>query len=205
MLGKWGTGKSTVKGLYLDGLRNDEKKSGEGAKRRDRIYPVTFNAWKYAGESEIRKSLFRHIFLQIGGTNDEADRNLFKTVASTEYRKKSFNEIWAEFLDQYAVGLAVVGLFVLLFVIIVVLLIWMASAFGVHNTFTSLGSLVTSGGVVSWLAQKFFSNLPVLSARTPVLVLPSPTAGAAPPAHDPPPPPRPPPPPTPPPPGGAPV
>lgn len=46
----------------------------------------------------------------------------------------------------------------------------MASAFGVHNTFTSLGSLVTSGGVVSWLAQKFFSNLPVLSARTPVQI-----------------------------------
>ena len=93
LLGRWGTGKSTVKGLYLDGLHNDEKKNGEGGKRRDRIYPITFNAWKYAGESEIRKSLFRHIFLQIGGTHDEADRNLRKTVASTEYQKKPLNEI----------------------------------------------------------------------------------------------------------------
>ena len=100
LLGKWGTGKSTVKGLYLDGLCNDEKKNGQGIKRRDRIYPVTFNAWKYAGESEIRKSLFRHIFLQIGGTHDEADQNLFKTVASTKYKKKPFKEIWAEFVDR---------------------------------------------------------------------------------------------------------
>lgn len=172
LLGKWGTGKSTVKGLYLDHLRNDEKKNGQGIKRRDHICPITFNAWKYAGESEIRKSLFRHIFLQIGGTHDEADRHLFKTVASTEYQKKPFKEMWTEFVDQYALGLVIVGLFVLLFVILLALMAW---AFGLTHPITASVGLLTSAGIVSLLAQKFFSNLTILSARTPIQITASPS------------------------------
>ena len=165
LLGKWGTGKSTVKGLYLDHLKNDETNSGDGVKRRDRVYTITFNAWKYGGETDIRKSLFRHIFLKIGGTQEEADQNLFKTVASTEFQRKPFSEIWAEFVDQYALGLLIVGLFAVLFFILVALLAWV---FGFNDPFTTSTSLLASAGVVALLAQKFFSNLPILSARKPV-------------------------------------
>ena len=122
LLGKWGTGKSTIKGLYLHHLKNDEINAGDGVKRRDRVHTVTFNAWKYGGETDIRKSLFRHIFLEIGGTHEEADRNLFKTVASTEFQRKPLREIWAEFVDRYALGLLIVGLFAVLFFILVALL-----------------------------------------------------------------------------------
>lgn len=167
LLGKWGTGKSTVKGLYLDRLRDDDRRNGEGIRRRDRVYPVTFNAWKYAGESEIRKSLLRHIFLQIGGTHDEADWNLFKTVASTVYQKKPFKEIWAEFVDQYALGLLIVGLFGVLFVVLLIMLGWLLDF---DDPVTAAVGLVTSGSIVSLLAQKFFSNLTILSARTPVQI-----------------------------------
>lgn len=167
LLGKWGTGKSTVKRLYLDGLRNDEKVNDQGTKRRDRTTPITFNAWKYAGESEIRKSLLRHIFIQIGGAHNEADRNLFKTVSSTEYRNRTFRDMAAEFLDQYAIGLLIVVLFGLLFAILVALMAWVI---GLDDPISSSVGLLSSAGIVALLAQKFFSHLTILSARTPLQV-----------------------------------
>lgn len=165
LLGKWGTGKSTVKGLYLDHLRTDEKTNGAGVKRRDRINTITFNAWKYGGETDIRKSLFRHIFLEIGGTHEEADRHLFKTVSSTESQRKPFKKIWAEFVDQYVLGLLVVGVFVVLFVTLLALMAW---GFGLNDPLTAAASLLASSGIIGVLAQKYFSSLPTLSARTPV-------------------------------------
>lgn len=165
LLGKWGTGKSTVKGLYLDHLRTDEKTNGASVKRRDRIHTITFNAWKYGGETDIRKSLFRHIFLEIGGTHEEADRHLFKTVSSTESQRKSFKEIWAEFVDQYVLGLLVVGVFAVLFVALLVLMAW---GFGFDDPTTAAASLFASSGIIWVLAKKYFSSLPILSARAPV-------------------------------------
>lgn len=172
LLGKWGTGKSTVKGLYLNHLHNDETKDSDGVKRRDRIYTITFNAWKYGGENDIRKSLFRHIFLEIGGTHDEADRHLFKTVASTEFQKKPIKEIFAEFVDQYAFGLLIVVLFGILFFVLSVFLAW---AIGIEDPLTSSAAILASAGVVTVLAQKFFSSLTVLSARAPVQIISQPS------------------------------
>jgi hypothetical protein len=172
LLGKWGTGKSTVKGLYLDDLRGDEKKNGAGVKRRDRIHTITFNAWKYGGETDIRKSLFRHIFLQIDGTRDEADRHLFKTVSSTEFQRKPFKAIWAEFVDQYVLGLLVVGVFAGFFVILLALMAW---GFGFDDPVTAAASLLTSSGIIWVLAQKYFSNLSILSSRSPLHITSSPS------------------------------
>ncbi len=164
LLGKWGTGKSTVKEIYLHDLKNDEIKNGDGIKRRDRVYTITFNAWKYGGETDIRKSLFRHIFLNIGGKHEEVDRYLFKTVKSTEFQKKSFSEICTEFTDHVP-GLLIVGFFVLLFSALVTLMAW---AFGYEDPITASVALVSSAGIVALLVQKFFSNLMLLSARKPM-------------------------------------
>ncbi|MBS9405435.1 hypothetical protein KG088_17650 [Halomonas sp. TRM85114] len=166
LLGKWGTGKSTVKGLYLEHLSGDEKKNGVGIKRWNRIYTITFNAWKYGGEIDIRKSLFRHIFLQIGGTHEEADRHLFKTISSTESQRKPFREIWSEFIDQYVLGLLLVGAFAGLFVALLTLIAW---GFGfVDDPLITSASIASSSGIVGVLAWKYFSILPTISSRTPV-------------------------------------
>lgn len=165
LLGKWGTGKSTIKELYLHHLLNDETKNGDGVKRRNCVHTITFNAWKYGGETDIRKSLFRHIFLEIGGTHEEADRNLLKTVSSTEFQRKPPREIWDEFLDRYALGLLVVGVFATLFFLLVAVLLWV---FGFDDPITTSVSLGASAGVMALLAQKYFSNLPILSVRKPV-------------------------------------
>lgn len=172
LLGKWGTGKSTVKGLYVNHLHDDETKNGDGIKRRDRIHTITFNAWKYGGEADIRKSLFRHIFLQIDGTHEEADRHLFKTISSTEFQRRPFKEIWAEFIDQYVLGLLIVGAFTGLFVVLLALMAWW---FGFDDPITASVSLAASSGVVGVLALKYFSNLPIFSARTPVHITSSPS------------------------------
>lgn len=172
LLGKWGTGKSTVKSLYLDHLRTDETTNGAKVKRRDGIHTITFNAWKYGGETDIRKSLFRHIFLEIGGTPEEADRHLFKTVSSTESQRKPFKEIWAEFVDQYVLGLLVVSVFAALFVTILALMAW---GFGFDDPVTAAASLIASSGIIWVLAQKYFSSLPILSSRTPVNITSTPS------------------------------
>ena len=172
LLGKWGTGKSTIKELYLHHLSNDETKNGGGVKRRDCVHTITFNAWKYGGESDIRKSLFRHIFLEIGGTHEEADRNLFKTVSSTDFQKNTFNEIWVEFLDKYALGLLVVGVLAALFLLLVAVLLW---GFGFDDPITNSVSLAASAGIMALLSQKYFSNIPILSMRKPVHVISPPS------------------------------
>ncbi|MCE8005138.1 KAP family P-loop NTPase fold protein [Billgrantia ethanolica] len=172
LLGKWGTGKSTVKRLYLSDLQDDETRSVDGVPRRDRIYPITFNAWKYGGESDIRKSLFRHIFLEIGGTHEEADKQLLKTIVSTESRRKPLNELWAEFIDHYAVGLLVVAGFGFLFFVLVTLMGWV---FGFDDPISKSVSIFSSAGLVGLLAYKFFTNLPILSARIPIQVTSNPS------------------------------
>ena len=167
LLGKWGTGKSTIKELYLHHLSNDETKNGGGVKRRNCVHAITFNAWKYGGESDIRKSLFRHIFLEIGGTHEEVDRNLFKTVSSTAFQRNTLNEIWAEFLDKYALGLLVVGVLAALFVLLIAVLFW---SFGFDDPITKSVSVAASAGIIALLSQKYFSNLPILSMLKPVHV-----------------------------------
>jgi hypothetical protein len=49
LLGPWGTGKSTIKELYLSDLQNDGS-GNRGDRRRDRVHAITFNAWRYGGE-----------------------------------------------------------------------------------------------------------------------------------------------------------
>ena len=164
LLGKWGTGKSTVKEIYLHDLKNDETKKEGDIKRRDLIYTITFNAWKYGGEADIRKSLFRHIFLQIDGTRAEADRHLFKTVESSESQRKSCGEIWAEITD-HAVGLFIAVFFVFLFFVLTILT---KSVFGSGDLYAILASLLSSAGIVGLLIHNFFSNLAGLSMRKPV-------------------------------------
>ena len=167
LLGKWGTGKSTIKELYLHHLSNDETKNGIGIKRRNCVHTITFNAWKYGGESDIRKSLFRHIFLAIGGTHEEADRNLFKTVSSTDFQRNTVKVILCEFLDKYVLGLMVVGILAAMFVLLVAVLLWILD---IDDSITKSVNVVASAGIMALLCQKYFSSLPILSMRKPVHV-----------------------------------
>lgn len=79
LLGSWGTGKSTIKELYLDSLASDSR-GANGKKRRNRFRPITFNAWRYGADEDIKRALLRHVFIQLGGDDLELRQKLYQQV-----------------------------------------------------------------------------------------------------------------------------
>jgi predicted KAP-like P-loop ATPase len=45
LLGKWGTGKSSIKEMYLQSRRDDRTKNKKGKIRSERFHTISFNAW----------------------------------------------------------------------------------------------------------------------------------------------------------------
>lgn len=101
LLGPWGTGKSTIKELYLDDLRSD-KTGKRGARRQDRIHAISFNAWRYGGESDIKRALLRDAFLELGGNEAALRRQLYQQVSRTAQRKRQWKDWAGEAFGQIA-------------------------------------------------------------------------------------------------------
>lgn len=134
LLGSWGIGKSTIKKLYLTSLEQD-------VHRRHRIRCITFNAWRYGG-GDIKRALLRHVWLELGGDEQQLLDALFSRLVWHESRIKSFREILRDLAVQ--VGLA---FFPLLLWLALCVLTW-------YYTRAELFSLVTS--VVSGLLLRYF-------------------------------------------------
>lgn len=87
LLGKWGVGKSSIKGIC-------KKKLGENSKN---VYCIDFNAWKYGG-SGIKKALLREIYLKINGTDeaikDQFSRHITKQVMELCDNQELRKNIW---------------------------------------------------------------------------------------------------------------
>lgn len=101
LLGSWGTGKSTIKQLYVKSLESDSS-GPKGKRRRDRIRPVTFNAWKYGGDEDIKRALLRHVFIQLGGSEEELRRSLYQQVAESAQVRRNLGEWLKEAVLQNA-------------------------------------------------------------------------------------------------------
>jgi hypothetical protein len=80
LLGSWGTGKSSIKSLYCKGLETDNSKDDEKCTRRERYKEITFNAWSYGGNANIKRALLRHVFLELGGTDQSYNDNVLNTI-----------------------------------------------------------------------------------------------------------------------------
>ena len=50
LLGQWGTGKSTIRSLYLGNLADAASRDVRGRTRLDKVFSVSFNAWRFGGE-----------------------------------------------------------------------------------------------------------------------------------------------------------
>jgi KAP family P-loop domain len=100
LLGKWGTGKSSIKSLYLDGLNQDRRKDPCGLFRSQKIRAITFNAWRFGGEN-IRRALLRHVYLELGGDEATLMDTLFNQVQKPTQVPKSWKEIWREVYDKW--------------------------------------------------------------------------------------------------------
>lgn len=100
LLGKWGTGKSSVKAVYMSALADDRSKAPDGTRRADRFHAITFNAWRFGGEN-IKRALLRHVYLELGGEKRDIRDELFHNVTRTTRESRSWSEIWQEARDRF--------------------------------------------------------------------------------------------------------
>lgn len=95
LLGGWGTGKSSIKEMYMAELRNDATKH-QGARRSEKIQCITFNAWRFGGrDQDIKRALLRHVFLELGGHEENLQDRLFRQISHvTEQPKPTLKYFW---------------------------------------------------------------------------------------------------------------
>ncbi|PQO27610.1 NTPase KAP [Blastopirellula marina] len=158
LLGKWGSGKSSIKSIYLATLKD---RGGNG-----RIFPVTFNAWRYGGEN-LKRALLRHVYLEVGGDRGALNDALFNALQETVKKPLNWGEVWAEFYERVVwpcIQLVIVAL------VIAVAGSYIAQAFSLDNPWTSASVM----GGITVLGWKLIELLPKLNktllARTTPLV-----------------------------------
>ncbi|QLG88029.1 NTPase KAP [Chitinibacter bivalviorum] len=119
LLGGWGTGKSSIKELYTANLRDDASRTNK-LTRKDRYHCITFNAWRFGGkDQDIKRALLRHVFLELGGSEESLQDKLFHQFSEVKETPKSVRQLTRELLRAWmipmlALTLAVIGLFLLL-------------------------------------------------------------------------------------------
>jgi hypothetical protein len=124
LLGGWGTGKSTIKDLYIGALHNDSRKDSSRRTRSDRIHTITFNAWRFGGrEQDIKRALLRHVYLELGGDEDNLQDRLFRQITESRNEEKGWCRYTLEVLKAWAMPIPafIVSLLLLLLVLFIAL------------------------------------------------------------------------------------
>lgn len=164
LLGPWGTGKSSIKALYRSELESD--KSGTvGNRRADRIHVITFNAWRFGGEQDLKRSLLREAFKQLGGDETTLRRALFEQVNKVTHERRTFRDWFGESFAQL-IGAACILILILLAAVLVT---W------IYVQFTGLTSQYPLGAVfiaAIGLAAWFGKTIVDLRVRSPAWYLP---------------------------------
>ncbi|MGV2291890.1 P-loop NTPase fold protein [Trinickia sp. YCB016] len=121
LLGGWGTGKSSIKEMYMAELRNDATKH-QGARRSEKIQCITFNAWRFGGrDQDIKRALLRHVFLELGGHEENLQDRLFRQISHvTEQPKPTLKYFW-ETLRSWMLPIPAVLVVMAAFIIILAL------------------------------------------------------------------------------------
>ena len=102
LLGDWGTGKSSIKELYLNELKNDLYKDNNGLKRSEKIHTITYNAWRYGGkDQDVKRTLLRHVFLELGGDEEKLKDRLYNQVNITQAKQKDLWSLTKEYLYSW--------------------------------------------------------------------------------------------------------
>lgn len=113
-----GTGKSTIKELYLSGLKDDMSKDGKGRTRAKRIRLIIFNAWRFGGEN-IKRALLRQVFLALGGDESHLTNALFRQIQRAVTEKRSWRAILRDAADKWVWSLPqVVFVYLLIFLLL---------------------------------------------------------------------------------------
>lgn len=154
LLGPWGTGKSTIKSLYLKDLQDDATTSSRGKKRSQRIKALTFNAWRYGGSSDIKRALLRHVFLELGGSDQTLKDELYNQIKSTFLKQRTWKDIWFEVYEKGVWNLIPVVVFlIILFSMVLITKFWL----GVNDP-TALGIISLSFSLAGAFVTKYLGD-----------------------------------------------
>ncbi|MDF9408524.1 MAG: KAP family P-loop domain protein [Pelotomaculum sp. PtaB.Bin013] len=125
LLGKWGTGKSSIKSLYLSSLKDDSK-------RVEKIHTITFNAWRCGGE-DIKRALLRNVFLNIGGDELQLKDALFHQIEKTLTEKRKWKDILRDVFEKWIWSLPQLIIITFTYLIILISLYLILSKLQISN------------------------------------------------------------------------
>ena len=164
LLGPWGTGKSTIKEFYRRGLERD-KSGPPGQRRSDRVHAITFNAWRFGGEQDLKRSLLREAFRQLGGGEAALRREPFEQVNKVVHKKRRF---WDWFGEAFGQILGSAGVFILIFLVTLIAFFLLVHFTGLKDQYTFIAIIAASVVAAGWLGKHVVD----LRVRAPALYLP---------------------------------
>ena len=176
LLGRWGTGKSSIKDLYVAGVGDDLARDPDGATRGDRIHVVSFNAWRFGGE-DLKRALLRQVFLQLGGEQSELDDELYRQVERESAERKSFKDILSEYgVRLLELGIALIMPLAMVLAAPALVLVLLRDAVGPYWS-SGLSAAVLGAG--TWLFNQYVKlGLPQVSASRTVRRIELPSTSA---------------------------
>ncbi|MFN0263956.1 P-loop NTPase fold protein [Tepidamorphus sp. 3E244] len=164
LLGPWGTGKSSIKALYRRDLEDDKTES-VGNRRIDHIHVITFNAWRFGGEQDLKRALLREAFKQLGGDENALRQRLFEQINKVTHERRSFLEWFGESFGQIIGSAVVLLLLFLAAAAITALFVWSTGMTGHQSVvWVTLAAI----GLTGWFAR----NIVDLRVRSPARFLP---------------------------------
>jgi len=164
LLGPWGTGKSSIKALYRRDLEFD-KTGAVGNRRSDRIHVITFNAWRFGGEQDLKRALLREAFKQLGGDEAALRSALFEQVNKVTHERRSLRDWLVESFGQL-IGSTLI---LLLLFLAATVITWGLVQFTGLTDQASLGWVIVAAiALTGW----FGKNIVDLRVRTPARFLP---------------------------------
>ncbi len=164
LLGPWGTGKSTIKELYLCSLQAD-KSGSRGRRRADLVHAITFNAWRFGGEQDLKRSLLREAFRQLGGDEAALRTKLFEQVNNVVHKTRPLRD-WAG--EAFGQILGSAALFLVLFLATLLVSLLLAHFWDVTHDYALATIVVASLFGSGWLGKHVVD----LRIRTPATYLP---------------------------------
>lgn len=162
LLGGWGTGKSSIKSLYLNQLKDDLSKGPDKLKRSERVKHFTFNAWRYGGnEADIKRALLRHIYIELGGDEKTLKDELYNEITKSELTKRRLRDYLYEFVDNFLSSLLALT---------VLLAIYIAGVVFLSNSFPNselvqTAVLLAPSVLLAWIAKSFGDPRKFISRR----------------------------------------
>jgi hypothetical protein len=164
LLGPWGTGKSSIKALYRRDLESD-KAGAVGSRRADRIHVITFNAWRFGGEQDLKRSLLREAFKQLGGDEVALRRALYEQVSKITRERRSFRNWFGESFGQLIGSTVILLLLLVIAVAITWFFVWVT---GLKEQYPLVTVFVAATALTGWLGKTIVD----LRLRSPAWFLP---------------------------------